>query len=117
MFEFVYDAAVTPEFGSDMVPVVVIVPPDRPVPAVMLVTADPLDAAVNLPCASTVTFESVYDPGVTAVFAREIVPVVVIGPPESPVPVATFVTVPLAVPAIGCHAEPSQMKPPGVSVS
>jgi hypothetical protein len=36
----------------------------------------------------------VYVPAVTAVFAKAIVPVVVIGPPVRPVPVATEVTVP-----------------------
>jgi hypothetical protein len=39
-------------------------------------------------------FAAVYVPGVTLVFAREIVPVVVTGPPVKPVPVATEVTVP-----------------------
>jgi hypothetical protein len=39
-------------------------------------------------------FAFVYAPGVTAVFARDIVPEEVIGPPDNPVPVATDVTVP-----------------------
>ena len=36
----------------------------------------------------------VYAPGETAVLARDMVPVVVTGPPVNPVPVATEVTVP-----------------------
>ena len=36
-----------------------------------------------------------YDPAVTAVFARLIVPELVIGPPLNPVPVAIDVTVPV----------------------
>ena len=36
-------------------------------------------------------------PAVTAVLAKLMVPVVVIGPPVSPVPVATFVTDPVPV--------------------
>jgi hypothetical protein len=35
-----------------------------------------------------------YAPGVTAVFASDIVPLPIIGPPVKPVPVATEVTVP-----------------------
>jgi hypothetical protein len=41
-----------------------------------------------------VRFVFVYEPGETAVFARDIVPIEVIGPPVSPVPVAISVTVP-----------------------
>ena len=40
-----YDAAVTAVFARDSVPAVVIVPPDSPVPATILVT-DPPDAAI-----------------------------------------------------------------------
>jgi hypothetical protein len=40
----------------------------------------------------------VYDPGVTAVLAREIVPEEVIGPPVKPVPVEIEVTVPVPPP-------------------
>jgi len=47
-------------------------------------------------------------PGVTVVFARLIVPVVTIGPPVRPVPVATFVTVPL--PATTCQLLPFHTK-------
>ena len=39
-------------------------------------------------------FADVYEPAVTAVLASAIVPVVVIGPPVKPVPVATLVTEP-----------------------
>ena len=59
-----------------------------------LLPPDPFDAAVMRPCASTVMFVFVYDPATTVVFARDIVPVVVIVPPVKPVPVATEVTVP-----------------------
>lgn len=55
---------------------------------------EPLAAAVMRPCASTVMLAAVYVPAVTAVLAKAIVPVVVIGPPVKPVPVATEVTVP-----------------------
>ena len=41
-----YDPAVTAVFARSMVPVVVMVPPLRPVPAVMLVTVPPLTATV-----------------------------------------------------------------------
>ena len=41
------------------------------------------------------TLAFVYEPGVTEVLARLIVPVVVIAPPVKPVPVATDETVPL----------------------
>ena len=55
---------------------------------------------MSRPCPSTVkptvwVGSSPYVPGVTAVLASEIVPVVVMGPPARPVPVATLVTVPL----------------------
>ena len=63
----------------------VTVPPPPPVP---------LAAAVMRPWASTVMLAAVYVPAVTAVLANEIVPLVVIGPPVKPVPVATEVTVP-----------------------
>jgi hypothetical protein len=56
-------------------------------------------AAVRRPCASTVNVGMAvadpYDPAVTDVFASEIVPVDVIGPPVRPVPVLTEVTVPV----------------------
>lgn len=55
----------------------------------------PLAAAVIRPWASTVMLAAVYAPGVTAVFAKSIVPLVVIGPPVKPTPVATEVTVPV----------------------
>lgn len=56
-----------------------------PVPAVRLVTgAVPFEAAVILPCASTVMDELVYEPAVTVVFASArvgvVVPVTVICP-------------------------------------
>jgi hypothetical protein len=69
------------------------------VPAGKALGAAPEEADVNRPCASTVILAYVYDPAETAVLAKEIVPVVVIGPPDSPVPVATDVTDPLPVPA------------------
>lgn len=56
---------------------------------------EPLAAAVMRPWASTVMLAAVYVPAVTAVFAKAIVPLVVIGPPVRPVPVATEVTVPV----------------------
>jgi hypothetical protein len=66
------------------------VPPGA-VPAIAVVVAP-----VILPCASTTSVGTAvadpYVPGVTAVFARLIVPVEVIGPPVNPVPVAIFVT-------------------------
>ena len=80
---------------------VAVMPPlgevSRPEPAVTDVTPPevPLAALVSLPWASTVMLALVYAPGVTAVLAREMVPVVVTGPPVSPVPVATEVTVPV----------------------
>jgi hypothetical protein len=55
---------------------------------------DPLLAAVMRPCASTVKEPSTYDPGDTEVFARAMVPVLVMGPPVRPMPVATDVTEP-----------------------
>ena len=72
----------------------------RPVdPALKVVTppAVPLAAAVMRPWASTVRLVLVYKPGVTAVLASAIVPVDVIGPPVSPVPVFIRVT---AVPTL-----------------
>jgi hypothetical protein len=54
----------------------------------------PLLASVRRPWASTVIAVLVYEPAVTAVFVRAIVPVVRMGPPVSPTPVATLVTVP-----------------------
>ena len=78
-----------------------------------------LAAAVKRPCASTVNVATVvalpYDPADTAVLARLIVPVVVIGPPVKPVPVAMLVTVPLVALAelavLSIHHIPS----PGVT--
>jgi hypothetical protein len=56
-----------------IVPLLVIVPPVRPDPAVTDVTVpaggDPVDAEVIRPCASTVMSAVVYEPGVTAVSA------------------------------------------------
>ena len=55
--EYVYVPGVTAVLASAIVPDVVIVPPVKPVPAVMLVTVpldDPVLAAVMRPCASTV---------------------------------------------------------------
>jgi hypothetical protein len=57
--------------------------------------AEPLLAEVILPCASTVILANVYDPAETAVFAKAIVPVVVIIPPDNPVPAVIEVTVPV----------------------
>jgi hypothetical protein len=57
-----------------------------------------------------VTFALVYAPGVTAVFARATVPVVVIGPPVKPVPVPTDVTVPVPVTANHDVFDPSVVK-------
>jgi hypothetical protein len=65
------------------------------VPLTDVTGAVPEEAAVRRPCASTVNEVFVYEPAVTAVFARAMVPVLVMGPPVKPVPVATFVTVPL----------------------
>jgi hypothetical protein len=61
---------------------------------------EPLAAAVIRPWASMVMLAAVYVPAVTAVFAKAIVPVVVIGPPVRPVPVATEVTVPEPPPPV-----------------
>ena len=63
-------------------------------PALKVVTppGDPFEAAVMRPWASTVRLVLVYKPGVTAVSASAIVPVEVIGPPVSPVPVFIRVT-------------------------
>jgi hypothetical protein len=58
---------------------------------------EPLDAAVIRPWASTVKLVDVYEPAVTAVFARAMVPLVVIAPPDSPVPAVMDVTVPVFV--------------------
>ena len=46
-----YDAAVTAVFARDSVPAVVIVPPDSPVPAAILVTDPPEAAMVIVPAA------------------------------------------------------------------
>jgi hypothetical protein len=56
------------------------------------VTAVPLEAAVKRPWASTVKEPRVYEPGVTAVFAKLTVPVEVIVPPVKPVPAVIEVT-------------------------
>jgi hypothetical protein len=59
----VYEPAVTAVFAKAIVPLVVIVPPLKPVPAVIEVTVpappDPLDAAVIRPLASTVMLANV----------------------------------------------------------
>jgi hypothetical protein len=72
----------------------------RPLTAVLAIAMLVFDAAVSRPCASTVKVGTAdalpYDPALTAVLARLIVPVEVIGPPVNPVPVATLVTVPFS---------------------
>jgi hypothetical protein len=65
-----YEPAVTVVLAIETVPVLVITPPSRPVPAVIEVTAAPLAADVIRPLESTVKFVSVYDPGVTAVATK-----------------------------------------------
>jgi hypothetical protein len=69
------------------------------VPAEKEVTppAVPLEAAVILPCASTVKLVLVYEPAVTAVLASATVPDVVIVPPDKPVPAVIDVTVPVVL--------------------
>ncbi len=98
IFALVYDPAVTAVLARAIVPMLVITPPLKPVPAVIDVTATPLEAFVILPCALTVIVELVYVPGTTVVFASIIVPLVVIGPPTIPdtdgIPVLIDVTVP-----------------------
>ena len=97
--------------ASAMVPEVVMVPPVNPVPAVMLVTVPPELGeelvSVIVPPKATVPPPDIPVPAVTVTdgfasiafempaFGTLIVPVVVIGPPVSPAPVATFVTVPV----------------------
>ena len=58
-------------------------------------TGAPLPAAVRRPWSSTVKDALVYEPAVTAVSVRAMIPLVRMGPPESPAPVSTQVTVPL----------------------
>ena len=59
-------------------------------------------ALVILPCASIKMLALLYEPAVTPVFVSAMVPVVVIGPPVSPVPLPTLETVP-PLPAGTCH--------------
>jgi hypothetical protein len=63
-----------------------------------------LAAKVNWPWAFTVNVATCvaepYEAAVTAVLARLTVPLVVIGPPVRPVPVATLVTVPVPAPPV-----------------
>ena len=61
----------------------------------------PVEAKVIRPVASTTISAFVYDPGITVVFSREIVPTVVIGPPVKPVPVEMKVTPPPPPPLMG----------------
>jgi hypothetical protein len=57
-----------------MVPVVVMVPPVNPVPAVTEVTgATPSDTSVIKPKESTVMLGYVYEPGVAPLVSREII--------------------------------------------
>ena len=86
---------------KDNVPVEVIVPPVNPVPVPTEVTV-PADAvaystAVS-PALTRKTFNEfpVKESIGASLLSSDIVPVVVIGPPVKPVPVATFVTVPPA---------------------
>ena len=77
---------VPPDETTGLVPVTLVTPPEVP-----------LAAAVIRPCASTVILALVYEPAVTAVFARAIVPELVIVPPDNPVPAVMLVTVPTLV--------------------
>ena len=63
----------------------------------------PLAAAVIRPCASTVMLADVYEPAVTVVLFKLIVPDDVIVPPFKPVPAVTLVTVPPPVPVAAAH--------------
>lgn len=108
--ELVSIAFVTAPFGMLMVPLPVIGPPVNPAPVATLVTVPPElgDALVSVivPPKATVPPPDIPDPAVTVtellasmVFVTPaegmlIVPVVVIGPPVRPAPVATLVTVP-----------------------
>ena len=92
----------TPVLFSVTVPEVP--PPERPVPAItpVIPPGAPLLTAVRRPNASTVRLEFVYEPGVTPEAARETVPDTVMGPPVSPAPVRTSLTVPSAFASISC---------------
>jgi hypothetical protein len=98
-FKLIPDPAVkdnTPVLAN--VTVLVVPPPDRPVPAITFViplVAVPLLTAVRRPYTSTVRFVFVYEPAVTPELAREMVPIEVMGPPVRPIPVPTLFTVPV----------------------
>src|SRR5271156_597183 len=101
---------VTPRAGMPMVPVLVIGPPVKPAPVLMLVTVPPeLGAAlvsVTVPPNATVPPPDNPDPATTLMEESAsmllvtpragmlIVPVLVIAPPVSPAPVLMLVTVP-----------------------
>ena len=68
------------------------------VPITEVTGALPDAAKVTRPNASTEIEGLLYEPGVTVVGARLIVPEDVIGPPVRPLPVLTEVTVPLPPP-------------------
>ena len=85
--------------SAAIVPVVVIGPPVRPVPVATFVTVPvpPATAQIHaLPFHCGTWFVAHAAVGNNCVAASPIVPVVVIGPPVSPAPVATLVTVPPA---------------------
>jgi hypothetical protein len=91
----------TPPFAMLTVPLVVIGPPVSPVPVATFVTVPPL--LLSFPHVHALPFHFGIcvlvhaTVGSSCVLARLIVPVLVIGPPLSPAPVATLVTVPLAL--------------------
>ena len=87
---------------KSLLPVMVLVPLPKAIWLVEMLPPipppEPLDAAVIRPWASTVMSALVYDPGVTAVSARSMVPETVMVPPSRPVPAVMLWTVPLPPP-------------------
>ena len=73
----------------------------------------PVEAAVNLPCASTVMLELVYDPAETAVLAIFNVTDPEVPPPDNPVPAVT----PVMSPVVGVAQAGFAPPPPVVKTS
>ena len=108
MFAFVYEPAETVVLANATVPLVVIVPPVNPVPAVMLVTVPPLDGAVfvivklgyvpdvliPVPAVKTTVWSG-------AVLVIVNVPDVVIGLPDTLIPVPAVAETLVTVPVVG----------------
>ena len=96
-----------------MVPLDVIGPPVKPTPVFIVVivpTMAEFEALVMRPCESMVmigiSVPDPYVPAVTAVFASEMVPLVVIGPPIKPTPVFIVLTVPTVLVLVAAVMRP-----------